>query len=152
MVCSDEGAADQFGCTEVDILSFLPVVEIGGGRGIRTNDVWGWTDPDSGREYAIVGRTDGTAFVDVSDPIRPAYLGSLPKTRGTQTTAWRDMKVFGDHVFVVADGAGQHGMQVFDLARLREVGDVPVEFDADAVYEGVASAHNVAINESTGIA
>jgi len=152
VVCSDEGTADQFGCTEVDILSFLPVVDIGGGRGIGTNDVWGWTDPDSGREYAIVGRTDGTAFVDVSDPIRPAYLGSLPKTRGTQTTAWRDMKVFGDHAFVVADGAGQHGMQVFDLARLREVGDVPVEFDADAVYEGVASVHNIAINESTGIA
>src|SRR5690606_15520037 len=40
-----ESTADQFPCSNVDILSFLPVAEIGGGRGAETNDVWGWTDP-----------------------------------------------------------------------------------------------------------
>lgn len=150
--CGDDGMAAQFGCGGVDILSFLPISEIGGGRGIATNDIWGWTDPDTGREYALVGRTDGTAFVDVSDPVHPRYLGNLPKTAGTQTAAWRDVKVFGNHAFVVADGAGQHGMQVFDLTRLREVGDTSVQFDADAIYDGVASAHNVAINGDTGMA
>jgi len=150
--CGADGMAEGFGCGAVDILSFLPVSEIGGGRGIRTNDIWGWTDPDAGREYALVGRTDGTGFVDVSDPVRPRYLGNLPKTPGTQTAAWRDVKVFRNHAFVVADGAGQHGMQVFDLTRLTEVGDTPIQFEADAIYGGVASAHNVAINEDTGIA
>ena len=74
-----EDTADQFPCSNVDILSFLPVAEIGGGRGVETNDVWGWTDPQSGREYALVGRTDGTAFIDVTDANHPRYLGNLPK-------------------------------------------------------------------------
>lgn len=81
--CGEDGMADQFSCDQVDVISFLPLDEIGGtDRGIETNDVWGWTDPQTGREYAIVGRTDGTAFIDISDPAAPAYLGNLPKTPG----------------------------------------------------------------------
>ena len=149
IACGDSGKADQFGCSRVDILSFLPVAAIGGDRGTRVNDVWGWTDPETRREYALVGRSDGTAFIDISDPVNPLYLGNLPRTRGSQATTWRDVKVSGNHAFVVADGAGWHGMQVFDLTRLRDVSGVPAAFEPDALYEGFASAHNVAINEDS---
>jgi choice-of-anchor B domain-containing protein len=151
--CSDSGSADQFGCDQVDVLSFMPLDDIGGtDRGIETNDVWGWTDPQTGREYALVGRTDGTAFIDVSNPNSPRYLGNLAKTPGSITNSWRDVKVFDSHAFVVADGAGQHGMQVFDLTRLRDVGNQPVEFEVDAHYDGIGSAHNIVINEASGTA
>jgi len=151
--CSESGMADQFSCSQVDVLSFLPLDAIGGtDRGISANDVWGWTDPQTGREYALVGRTDGVAFIDVSSPSDPVYLGNLAKTPGSQTNAWRDIKVFDSHAFVVADGAGQHGMQIFDLTRLRDVRDAPVEFEADALYDAFGSAHNVVINEGTGTA
>ncbi len=147
-----EGQADQFDCNQVDILSFLPVRDIGGGRGAETNDVWGWTDSESGREYAIVGRTDGTGFIDVTDPQNPVYLGNLPKTAGSRGNAWRDIKVYDNHAFIVADGAGEHGMQVFDLTRLRSVANAPATFDEDARYDDIASAHNIVINEKTGFA
>ncbi len=147
-----EGKADQFACSQVDILSFLPVRDIGGGRGAETNDVWGWTDPETRREYAIVGRTDGTAFIDVTKPASPKYLGNLPKTAGSRGNSWRDIKVYGNHAFIVADGAGRHGMQVFDLTRLRNVSGAPVTFDENAHYDGIASAHNIVINEKTGFA
>ena len=152
VACGDDGLVDQFFCSSVDLLSFLPVAQMGGGRGIRTNDIWGWTDSESGREYVIVGRTDGVSFVDISDPLNPVYLGSLPKTARSMTSSWRDMKVFADHVFVVADGAGRHGMQVFDLTRLREVDGDPIGFEADVLYDEIGSAHNIVINEETGIA
>ena len=147
----EEGFAEGFDCDRVDLLSFLPREELGAGRGARLNDVWGWTDPATGREYALVGRMDGTAFVDVTDPFNPRYLGSLAKTDGSQSNTWRDMKVFRGHMFVVADGAGQHGMQIFDLAQLRGVTE-PREWEPTALYEGVASVHNVGINEETGFA
>ena len=147
----EEGLADQFDCDEVDLLGFLPRERLGAGRGARLNDVWGWTDPATGREYALVGRMDGTAFVDVTDPFNPRYLGNFAKTPGSQSNTWRDMKVFRNHMFVVADGAGEHGMQIFDLTRLRDVVE-PREFEPDALYEDVASVHNVAINEATGFA
>ncbi len=151
ITCAD-GQADQFSCSQVDIASFLPVRDIGGGRGARANDVWGWTDPQSGREYALVGRTDGTAFIDVTDASSPNYLGNLPKTEGSRGNAWRDIKVYDNHAFIVADGAGQHGMQVFDLTRLRDVTNGPVTFNEDAHYDAIASAHNIVINEETGFA
>jgi choice-of-anchor B domain-containing protein len=145
------GQAMGFDCDEVDLLSFLPREALGVGRGSRLNDVWGWTDPASGREYAIVGAMDGTAFVDVSDAHNPRYLGWLPKTSGSQSNTWRDMKVYRNHVYIVADGAGDHGMQVFDLAELRDVTE-PGTFDETAHYDEIASAHNIIINEETGFA
>ncbi len=151
VVCRD-GQADQFTCHNVDILSFLPLEAIGAGRGARTNDVWGWTHQESGREFAIVGRTDGTAFLEVTDPANPRYLGNLPKTPGTRSNVWRDIKVYHDHAYVVADGAGPHGVQVFDLTRLLSVAAAPVTFTVDALYDGIGSAHNIVINEETGYA
>jgi choice-of-anchor B domain-containing protein len=148
-----QGEASIFGCDQVDLVALLPVQELGASRGAMVNDVWGWTDPETGREYAVVGRSEGTSFVDVTDPARPVYLGQLPKTEGSRGNAWRDVKVIRDHALVVADNAGQHGMQVFDMTRLREVdpSDPPV-FEPDAVYTDVASAHNLVVNEETGFA
>jgi len=148
------GKAATFDCTDVDLLSFLPVQAIGGGRGAQLNDVWGWTDPETGKEWAIVGRYDGTSFIDISDPANPVYAGDLPMHEGSQANSWRDIKVYRDHAYIVADGAGPHGMQVFDLSRLRDAAPaaMPITFTEDAHYDRIASAHNVVINEETGFA
>lgn len=149
--CEAGEAAGMFECADVDLLSFLPVTDMGGDRGVRVNDIWGWTDPATDREYALVGRIDGTSFVDVTDPVNPRYLGDLPMTRGSNAAVWRDIKVYANHALVVADGAGQHGMQVFDLTRLRNVRE-PVTFDEDAYYDRIASAHNVVVDTASGFA
>jgi choice-of-anchor B domain-containing protein len=149
--CSD-GNVGAFDCKGVDMQSFLPIGEIGGERGIELNDIWGWTDPETGTEYALVGRTNGTSFVDVSDPTNPVYVGQLPMTEGARVNSWRDIKVYADHAFVVADNAGEHGMQIFDLTQLRDVeaGEMPKTFEETALYDGIHSAHNMVINEETG--
>lgn len=146
-----DGMAGVYPCDRVDLLGHLPRGQLGAADSVKLNDVWGWTDPWSGREYALVGRMDGTAFVDVTDPHDPTYLGSLPATVGSPITIWRDVKVFRDHAFVVAGGTEGHGMQVFDLTQLRDVTE-PRDFAPTAVYTGIGSAINVAINAETGFA
>ena len=145
------GTADGFPCDRVDLLAVLAPEQLGAGGDTLLNDVWGWTDPETGKEYAIVGRTNGTAFVDVSDPLRPRYVGDLPATAGSEPSQWRDFKVFRDHLFVVAGGRIRHGMQLFDLTGLRDAPEAR-EFAPGAMYEGVESSHNIAINEETGFA
>lgn len=140
------GFAGSYPCRNIDLMAFMPLATIGGGQG---NDIWGWTDPQTGKEYAIMGRTNGTAFVDISDPVNPVYLGNLPTH--TFDSTWRDMKVYANHVFVVSEASG-HGMQVFDLTQLRSVAAPPATFAATAHYNGISSAHNVAINEDSGYA
>ena len=153
--CTD-GTAGPYPCAHVDLLSVLPIEALGGTAETDLNDVWGWTDPQTGTEYALVGRTDGTAFVDVSSPTEPVYVGELPSH--TTASAWRDVKVYDHHAFVVSEAPG-HGMQVFDLTRLRDVGadERPKMFDATAHYDGgesvrLETAHNVAVNTDTGFA
>ena len=152
--CQD-GEAGEWECGEVDLVSFVPVLELSGdgARGIRTNDNWGWEDPETGRLYALVGMTDRASFVDITDLTNPVVVGILPMTEGANGSAWRDIKTYMNHAYIVSDGAGQHGMQVFDLTRLRDFdGGEPMMFDEDALYTNVASTHNIVINEGSGFA
>jgi choice-of-anchor B domain-containing protein len=145
------GFAGAYPCNNVDLESFLPLANIGGTSGnSAANDIWGWTDPQTGREYAIVGRVFGTSFVDISDPANPVYLGNLP-THGAFGSSWRDIKTYNDHAFIVSE-ARNHGMQVFDLTQLRGLSGPPVTFSETAHYNKNASAHNIVINEDTGYA
>jgi choice-of-anchor B domain-containing protein len=148
----ETGKARGFECRDADLVSFLPVSAIGGKRGVMLNDIWGWTDSTTNREFAIVGRVDGTSFVEVTDPANPIYLGDLPLTEGAKPNLWRDIKVYKNHAFIVADGAGPHGMQIFDLTQLRDVPGAPVTFKVTAHYDRIHSAHNIVINEATGYA
>ncbi len=156
-----EGSVEQFDCTDIELYAYIPGSMLTAperARGVRANDNWGWTDPATGREYGLVGRNDGTSFVDITDPTQPRLVGDLPKTPNTpRSQLWRDIKTFKDHAFIVADGAGAHGMQVFDLTRLRDIQGAPVVFEPDLLYRGegsnvVESTHNVIINEDTGFA
>ena len=147
-----EGMAGVFPCDNFDLISFLPNHTMGGKRGTWANDVWGWIDPDTGHEYALVGLSGRTSFVDVTDPYNPVYVGNLPKTAGSPDSYWRDIKVYADHAFIVADAAEEHGVQVFDLARLREYDGTPLVFNADVLYDRIDSAHNIVINEESAFA
>lgn len=150
--CRD-GKVGMFECRASDLMAFLPIKDIGGSRGSNLNDIWGWTDPETGKEYALVGRTDGTSFVDISNPTRPVYLGNLPRTEGSPPAAWRDIKVYKNHAYIVADASQAHGVQVFDLTRLRNVSaSNPQTFTPDTTYHNVHSAHNIVINEESGYA
>ncbi len=140
------GTAGTYPCNGYDLQSHLSLGDLNAGAG---NDSWGWTDALDGKEYAIIGLNNGTAFIDVSDPVNPVYLGKLPTH--TSSSSWRDVKVYNNHAFVVSE-AGGHGMQVFDLTRLRNVASPPETFTEDAHYNGFGSAHNIVINEDSGYA
>lgn len=142
------GFAGPYPCRNVDLLSFLPRTEMGAANA-QGSDIWGWTDPATGKEYALMVFADGASFVDVSDPTKPRWLGYM-KTR-TFSSANRDVRVYRDWAYVAADSVGAHGMQVFDLKRLRSVA-TPQTFTADFVYTEVDTVHNIDINVETGFA
>ena len=139
-----DGKADEFACRGIALEKRVGLDTM---EGVQGNDLWGWADPDTGREYALMGMTDGTAFVDISEPQSPVYLGRLPTV--TRESTWRDIKVYRDHAYIVADDAGAHGMQVFDLKRLRNASGTQ-EFSEDVLYDGFENSHNLAVNEATG--
>lgn len=142
----ESGFAGTYPCNGVDLMSHIPLSTFGATDG---TDSWGWTDAETGREYALMGVNNGTCFVDISDPVNPVYLGKLNTQTGSSD--WRDIKIYNNHAFIVSE-AGGHGMQVFDLTRLRDVTSAPEIFTADAHNDSFGSAHNIAINEDSGYA
>ena len=149
--CSD-GFADEYPCSNYDLMSQIPVTTLANTNGTpEGSDIWGWTDTTSGKEYAIAAMTNSTAFVDITDPINPIFLGRLDSNAGNNY--WRDVKVYNNHAFIVADNVGAHGMQVFDLTKLRGLTTEQV-FTSDAIYntDNLGSCHNIFINEESGIA
>ena len=136
---------------DVDLLAYLPLATIGAPDG-DGNDSWGWSDPETGSNIAMMGMTTGVAFVDVSDPRNPDYLGLLPTHSPEDETGniWRDIKVYQNYAYVVSE-AEDHGMQIFDLTQLRTVSD-PQTFSETAHYDGFGNAHNIVIDEETGYA
>jgi choice-of-anchor B domain-containing protein len=146
----EEGKLAAFTCNNIELTSHLPVSALGGERGAWVNDVWGWTDPTTSRDYALVARRDGMSIVELTDPARPRLIGNLPRTVGSPPSVWRDIKVLNNHAYIVADGAGAHGVQVFDLTRVRAARGAPVNFAPDTTYRNIHSAHNVVADTASG--
>ena len=142
--------AGIYPCNGLDLMGYIDADTLTGGTGVDGSDIWGWTDPVTNREYALVAMENRTAFVDVTNPISPIFLGSLNSSAGS--SPWRDVKTYNNYAFIVADNVGSHGMQVFDLTRLRNVENPPETFSEDAIYTGAGSCHNIVINENEGVA
>lgn len=144
-ICQN-GFAGQFPCNDYDLMSRIDLSTM---NASVANDIWGWTDPQDNKEYALIGLDNGTAFINITDPVNVEYLGKLPTH--TSSSTWRDIKVYGNYAFIVSEAQG-HGMQVFDLTRLRNVPNAPITFTEDAHYNQFGNAHNIVINEDTPVA
>ena len=141
------GMAGTYPCLGVDLMGHLSNADLGSTGDV--NDCWGWTDPGTGKEYALVGLFNGTAFVDITDPVAPVRIGILPTHTGN--SVWRDIKVHNGHAYIVSQASG-HGMQVFDLSRLDTVTSPPVTFTANGHTGIFGYAHNVVIDEQSAMA
>ena len=142
-----------FPCNDYDLMTHFDKTTLSNQDG---SDIWGWTDPLDNNEYAIITFEDKTCFLNITDPLNPEYLGYLNTNAGVHY--WRDVKVYQNHAFIVADNVGAHGMQVFNLTRLRSVVSPPENFTADTVLTAgwngseIRSCHNIVINETKGMA
>ena len=148
-------------CSGVDMLSLVPRSELGVGAGFFMNDVWGWVDPESRREYALSGAMDGVTIVDVTDPVRPQAIMRFPSdAKPDSESYWRDIKVYNSTAYIVADWIPNH-VQVVDLRRVRAFAPGGASFPPpakvqsfkpDFVYSGLNLAHNIFVNERSGFA
>ncbi|MGB0883595.1 MAG: choice-of-anchor B family protein [Flavobacteriales bacterium] len=108
----------------------------------RLNDIWGYVDTSTGREYALVGLTTGFSIVDVSS----STLTEKARISGPYST-WRDIKTWGNHAFVVHDSwlaGSSQGLLVVDLSDIAN-GNAP--FYSFTMNDSLERAHNIYIDE-----
>jgi choice-of-anchor B domain-containing protein len=140
----EKGMIKEFECENIELLSFLPAENMGGSSG---TDLWGWHDTTTGREFALAGG-QSTAFVDVTDPLNPKYLGFLAPPSGSEQHAAQSVKVYKNYAFIGYEGTSA-GIQIFDLTQLRDV-KTPQEFKETLHYDSLGNTHTIAVNQATG--
>ncbi len=105
------GTAGGYDCDGMTLQARLSIAQMGG-QGYGSNDPaeaqdsWGWTDPNTGKEYALVAMNDQTAFVDISNPTAPVFVGKLDSH--TSTSWWRDIKIYNNYAYIVSDDNGNN--------------------------------------------
>ena len=90
VACSNgsDGEAGAFACSRVDLLSHVALADL---QIVPTtaNDIWGFVDLNTEREYALLGLNIGLAVIDVSDPENPFQVAQVPG----MDSLWRDVKM-----------------------------------------------------------
>lgn len=106
------------------------------GLGSIWNDITGWHDSTSNREYAIAGTGDSIYFFDITNPNQITLVDVEDgKARGAIN---RDYETFDHFVYCVAD-QGLAALQIFDLQYLPD--SVHKIFESDTLGMNTHSMH-----------
>ena len=105
------------------------------------NDVWGYVD-ETGKEYAIVGTTEGTSILDVSDPTSPIEIFWIAGS----SSIWRDPCVQGDYAYVTTEA--NDGLLIIDLSPLPSSSVLPTSTYFGTTTPQLLSAHTCFVDEN----
>ncbi len=135
---------DTFQSRNIILKSWLPLNTFPGFPGSSASgaDCWGYTSP-SGREYALMGLSWGNGIVEVTDPLNPHILTTIP---GSVNSLWRDITVIGHYAYAVSDQSGV-GIQVLDLA---DIDNGNVTLIRNYSQGGHTTTHTILSNPDSG--
>lgn len=138
------GSAENNDCHNIDRVAHFPLTEFSSNPQ-GANDIWGFVDLNNSREYALIGLTNGTSVVDVTNAENPVQVGHVAGKNST----WRDVKVYQyfdnttglykAYAYVTTETA--QGLQILDLTDLPNAVTLGATLEADFV-----TAHNVTIS------
>jgi choice-of-anchor B domain-containing protein len=161
-----------FRCRNMDLYDFINHATLGSSNGypeshapdgsqfLTGSSSWGWTDPESGREFIADGMYDGTALIEILPEGRMLQLGFLPCPVPVASRAlWKEIRGYKNFMLIGSE-LGGHGVQIFDMSKLLTIdpATAPVRFDIVADVTGhfmdleEGSSHNVVVNEEAGYA
>jgi len=99
---------------------------------------WGYTAPN-GREYALLGFTGGTAFIDITDSANIIEVDVAP---GITDPTYREMKTYSHYAYIVTEATSTtipDGLQIVDLQYLPDSVSVITTWN----YTGYDHTHSI---------
>ena len=75
-----------------------------------------WAFAYNGREYAIVGCANGTAYIDITEPKNPVFVDFVPSN--IKNAIWREYKTYKHYAYQVSDDSGPNTFDIVDFSYL----------------------------------
>lgn len=144
--------SQSFSALNLNLVSYVnPQASTGIGTDQRKySGCWGWAN--NGREYAIVGSSTGTYFIDVTNPFFPQQSDYVDGKHGC---TWREMKTYQNYCYIVSDDGAPNRFQIVDMKYLPDSVHVVLDnatsyferghtiwIDKDKMYIGSETAQN----------
>lgn len=101
-----------------------------GGDNRRYSGCWGWYQQSKNKEYAIVGTSNGTYFIDVTNPSTPTVSAFV---QGKLGCTWREMKTYQNYCYIVSDDGTPNTFQIIDMSTLPT--SVTVVYNSNTLFE-----------------
>jgi len=116
----------------VTLLSHIdPETDLTGNDNRKYSGCWGWYQASTNREYAIVGTSSKTYFIDVTNPHSPVLADSVMAVRKGCT--WREIKTYQNYCYIVSDDAAPNTFQIVDMQYLPD--SVHVVYNDSTLFE-----------------
>lgn len=94
--------AQTYSSLNISLLAHLdPETDNTGSEGRKYSGCWGWYQAAKSKEYALVGTSKQTYFIDVTNPNAPVVVDSV-RARHTGCT-WREIKTYQNYCYMVSD-------------------------------------------------
>lgn len=107
----------------------VPVVGSADGR--KYSGCWGWYQASKNKEYAIVGTSTKTYFIDITNPYNPQIKDSVMGRSPACT--WRELKTYQNYCYVASDVCTPNSFQIIDMQYLPD--SVHVVYDDTTLFE-----------------
>jgi choice-of-anchor B domain-containing protein len=99
------------------------------GNQTRYSGCYGWYNPADGKEYAILGTTQGNYFIDISNPSNPVIVDYVQGA--AQNSLWREIRTYQNYAYLVSDDSNNK-LQIVDLSYLPD--SVHVVYESNALF------------------
>lgn len=97
--------------------------------GVKYSGCWGYNQTSKNKEYAVVGSSTGTYFIDITAPATPTVCDYVA---GAATGVWREVNVYQNYAYVVSDNSPPNSFQIIDMQYLPD--SVHVVHNSNSVY------------------
>lgn len=110
-------SAQTYPSLNISMLAHInPETDTTGDDGRKYSGCWGWYQSEKNKEYAIVGTSRQTYFIDVTIPTNPIFIDSV-RANHTGCT-WREVKTYQNYCYIVSDVCQPNGLQIVDMQYL----------------------------------
>lgn len=116
----------------INLLAHInPETDATGTDSRKYSGCWGWHQASKSKEYAIVGTSSQTYFIDVTNPTNPIIVDSVKAKHAGCT--WREMKTYQNYCYIVSDDPPPNTFQIVDMQYLPD--SVHVIHNATTYFE-----------------
>lgn len=125
-------SAQTYPALNMSLLSKMdPNGDLTGADGRKYSGCWGWVQTSKNKEYAIVGSSAKTYFIDITNPVAPLICDSVLNKHAGCT--WRELKTYQNYCYIVSDDYAPNTFQIIDLQYLPD--SVHVVKDDNVLFE-----------------